>query len=160
MIPLPELVATLSGLPWAVVGAVAAGRYMPERTTRDVEIAILRRDRQEVARRLQAAGYNHRGNLSICGSTWTAADGTPLGVIEGGEQWWPIALEMAGDNADADRVPFLPAPYLVLMKALASRVQDLADVTRILGRMSDTGLDEVRELSEWKRLCSAKTSKA
>ena len=146
MILLPELAATLSGLPWAVVGAVAAGRYMPERTTRDVDIAILPRDRLEVAGRLEAAGYSHRGDLSIGGSTWTAADGTPLDVIEGREQWWPVALETARANTDADGVPFLPAPYLVLMKSLASRVQDLADVTRILGRMSDTDLDEVRAL--------------
>ena len=146
MILLPELVATLSGVPWAIVGAVAAGRYMPERTTRDVDIAILPRDRPEVSRRLEAAGYSHHGNLSIGSSTWTAADGSPLDVIEGREQWWPVALEAAGANAGADGVPILPAPYLVLMKSLASRVQDLADVTRILGRMSDADLDEVRAL--------------
>ena len=35
----PNLGPILSGLQWAIVGAVAARNYMPERATRDLDIA-------------------------------------------------------------------------------------------------------------------------
>mgnify|MGYP001252823881 CR=1 FL=1 len=35
-------------------------------------------------------------------------------------------------------------PYLVLMKLEASRVQDLADISRMLGLADDPALDQVR----------------
>jgi hypothetical protein len=139
---LVELVGILRGVRWAVVGAVAASRYMPARATRDLVIAVLPQDHDEVARRLVEAGYRRTGNLSIGGSSWSALDGTPIDVLAGTERWWPNALEST--SLDAGGVPFLAARYLVLMKLLASRVQDLADVTRILGSMGETELDAVR----------------
>jgi hypothetical protein len=117
---------------------------MPERATRDLDIAVLPDDHDEVARRFTEAGYRRVGSLSIGGSSWVTLDGTPLDVIAGAERWWPAALDVV--SRDEGGVRYLAAGYLVLMKLLASRVQDLADVTRILGSMSETDLDDVRDL--------------
>ena len=142
----PELGPVLEGIPWAIVGAVATRRYMPERATRDLDIVILPSDRELVERRLTEAGYTRQGPLTIGGSAWRAPRGTPVDVIEGLEAWWPSALREAAANADAEGAPILPAPYLIMMKLLASRVQDLADVTRILGGLEEDALDRVRAL--------------
>ena len=40
----------------------------------------------------------------------------------------------------------MPMPYLVLMKIMASRVQDLADATRMLGFANESDLQKVRDL--------------
>lgn len=142
----PDLVGVLDGVPWAVAGAVATRLYMPERVTRDLEIVILPADRERVQGRLVEAGYRRAGDLAIGGSAWTAPDGTPVNVIEGQETWWPVALAEAAANRDEGGAPVLSAPYLILMKLQASRVQDLADVTRILGGLQDGELDRVRAL--------------
>ena len=40
----------------------------------------------------------------------------------------------------------LPLPYLVIMKFQAGRVQDLADITRMLGLASEEALSATRRL--------------
>ena len=138
----PNLVNTLSGLNWAVVGAVATRMYMP--ATRDLDILILPSEATAVADRLESAGYRRQGSLTIGGSAWLAPDGTPLDVVEGREAWCPEALAEAAANLDELSTPVLTAPFLVLMKLYAGRVQDVADVTRILGGLSDSDIDLVR----------------
>ena len=59
-------------------------------------------------------------------------------------------LKEAQSNRDTQGLPVLPMPYLVLMKFQAGRVQDLADVTRMLGQASDDALASVRSLfAQW-----------
>lgn len=140
----PDLRDTLAGLPWAVIGSVATRLYMPERTTRDLDIVVLPSDAEEVARRLTAAGFSQQGPLAIGGSSWQAPDGTAVDVIEGREGWWATALAEAADNRDAQGAPVVPLPYLVLNKLLASRLQDLADVSRMLGGAAEADLARVR----------------
>jgi len=53
----PNLGPILSGLQWAIVGAVAARNYMPERATRDLDIAVATSDIPEATRRLLQAGF-------------------------------------------------------------------------------------------------------
>jgi hypothetical protein len=140
----PNLVEMLAGLRWAVVGAVATRMYMAERATRDLDILILPSDTAAVADRLESAGYRRQGSLTIGGSAWVAPDGTPLDVIEGREAWCLEGLAEAASNLDEHATPVLTAPYLVLMKLYAGRVQDVADVTRILGGLKDSDIDLVR----------------
>lgn len=140
----PDLVGLMAGVPWAVTGAVAARLYMPERATRDLDILVRASDAERAARLLQAAGFVLAGRLAIGGSSWMAPDGTPIDVIEGEDDWVGDALEEAAGNPDEHGAPVLPMPYLVLMKLAASRVQDLADVTRMLGRAPDGELGRVR----------------
>lgn len=47
-------------------------------------------------------------------------------------------------NYAPDGLPIVDLPYLVLMKLLAGRSQDLADISRMLGGATDPQLDGVR----------------
>ncbi|MDW8317185.1 MAG: hypothetical protein RMN53_04950 [Anaerolineae bacterium] len=135
----------MASVPWAVVGAVATRLYMPERMTQDLDIAIAAAEAARVRQLLADAGFEHVGELSIGGSSWRAPDGQRVGVIEGTEPWWPKALAEAQTNRDADGLPILPLPYLVLMKMTASRPVDLGDLARMLGQADDEALRRVRE---------------
>jgi hypothetical protein len=117
---------------------------MPERATHVLDVIVLRRDAAAARERMRAAGYTHEGELAIGGSTWRAAAGPPVDVIEGSESWLPDALALSEANRDQQNLPILPLAYLVLMKLEASRVQDVADVTRMLGGASDADLERVR----------------
>jgi hypothetical protein len=142
----PDLTQTLYPIPWAVVGAVATRLYMPERATRDLDIVVRNEDAPEVRRRLTRAGFAYQGELSIGGSSWLSGDGIPVDVLEMAQPWLAQALSETEHNRDAQGLPVLSLPYLVLMKVQAGRVQDLADVTRMLGQASDEALNAVRDL--------------
>jgi hypothetical protein len=143
----PDLSDTLRGIPWAVAGAVATRAYMPERATSDLDVIVLESDAAAARERMTAAGYTHVGERAIGGSTWRAAAGPPVDLIEGSESWLPDALALAEANRDQQDLPILPLAYLVLMKLGASRVQDVADVTRMLGGAADADLDQVRAVA-------------
>ncbi len=140
----PDLGTTLFGIPWAVAGAMAARRYMPERATADIDVVVPVTYAEAARRRLEEAGYVRLGELAIGGTAWRSPTGAVVGLIEGAESWWPLAIAEAQRNRDAQGFPILTLPYLTLMKLLASRVQDLADVSRMLGLASDADLDRVR----------------
>jgi hypothetical protein len=142
----PDLSPILAPIPWAVVGAAATRLYMPERATQDFDVAISVRDAQAARQKLAAADFVQQGDLSIGGSTWLTPDGQSVDLIEGNETWWATALSEAQTNRDAQGLPILPLRYLVLMKFQAGRVQDFADITRMLGQASDAELDGVRGL--------------
>lgn len=142
----PDLREILAGIPWAVTGAVAARLYMPERATRDLDILVLATEAERVGQRLDAAGFSRVSSLAIGGSSWAAPDGAPVAVIEVEEVWAQRAIAEAQSNRDAQGLPIVPLTYLVLMKLAASRVQDLADVSRMLGGASDTELQAVRRI--------------
>lgn len=143
---LPDLRAVLDPIPWAVVGALAARYSMPERTTQDLDIAVLDADAPEVRRRLQGAGFRYAGELAILRSSWVSPEGMEVDVLELSAPWARPALEAAQRNRDAAGFPILPLPYLVLMKFEAGRLQDLADIARMLGMASPDQVDEVRAL--------------
>lgn len=120
-----DLTPILTPIHWAVVGAAATRLYMPERATRDLDVAIRIQDAQAARQKLTTAGFAHQGELSIGGSiplksagrsAWCAPDGQMIDVIEGRETWWNDALTEAQSNRDAQGLPILPFRYLVLMK--------------------------------------------
>jgi hypothetical protein len=119
---------------------------MPERATRDLDVAICREDAAEVRRKLTEAAYRYRGELSIGGSSWLSPEGISVDVIEMAEPWLAQALEEAQSNPDGQGLPVLPLPYLVATKFHAGRVQDLADVTRMLGQANEEVLYTIRQL--------------
>lgn len=141
-----DLTPVLSPIGWAVVGAVATRHYMPERMTSDLDVVITAADSAEARRKLKAAGFIYSGELSISGSSWTAPDGSDIDVVEGTDGWWAEAIAQAQSNRDLQGLAILPLRYLVLMKVRAGRVQDLADVTRMLGQADDESLAAVRSL--------------
>jgi len=142
----PDLGPVLRPIPWAVIGAAATRLYMPERMTRDLDIMVRAEDGPEVRRRLGTAGFRYQGELSVPGSSWLSPDGCPVDVLECGDPWCARALAQAGQNLDAQGLPILPFPFLVLLKFRAGRVQDLADITRMLGQADAERLAVVRAL--------------
>ena len=70
----------------------------------------------------------------------------PLDVVELRDEWARPALLEAQDNRDPQGLPILPLPYLVLMKFAAGRVQDMADLARMLGQATDQDLERVRSI--------------
>ena len=142
---LPDLPSILDPLPWAVVGAMAARYYMPERATRDLDVAVRAADGPEARRRLQAAGFHYAGELLILGSSWRAPGGLALDVLELEAEWAEAALAEAQRSREATGW-ILPLPYLVLMKFEAGRLQDLADIARMLGQATEAQMQAVREV--------------
>ena len=141
---IPDLNTALRGLSWALTGAAAARLYMPERATVDVDIAVNGPDAVAAREALRAAGYDYRSELGIGGSSWSSPGGVPVDVIELSYPWSDAALEAASRNLDSRGLPVLPLAYLVLMKLDAGRVQDIADITRMLGQADDDSLEAVR----------------
>jgi hypothetical protein len=142
----PDLTTVLSRLRWAVAGAVATRMYMPERAAQHMDVVVLAPDMADAARRLLDADYVELGPLSIGGSSYRASSGQRLDVISVEGQRWEAGLRAASANLDPDGSPVLTLPYLVLMKLESGRVQDVADVSRMLGFAGDAALGEVRSL--------------
>ncbi len=133
---------------FVVVGDVATRLYMPERVTLDLDILILAGDAATVYGQLEEAGGRRVGALGLSGelsgSQWELADGTSLNVLASDEGW--VGEALAGPSYGPDGVPVIGLPYLVLMKVKASRTQDLADVSRMLGGADEGALALVRGL--------------
>ena len=142
----PDLTPILTPIHWAVVGAAATRLYMPERMTKDFDIAIAVQEAELVRRKLAVAGYVRIGELSIGGSRWQSPDGLQIDIIEGHDAWWSQALAEAQRNRDEQGLPILPFAYLILMKFNASRTIDLGDITRMLGLASEANHEQVRTL--------------
>jgi len=142
MNPWPDLRPVLQGIPWVVIGAVATRAYMPERATKDLDILVRREDSDEVRERLEAAGYTFITHLAVPGFLVHSPEGVEVDVVLGDYTWLDEAL--AHPRQDPAGFPVLDLPYLVLMKLAASRVQDTADLSRMLGLASDEELAPVR----------------
>jgi hypothetical protein len=142
MNPWPDLRPVLQGIPWAVVGAVATRAYMPERATRDMDILVRQVDGEEVRTRLEEAGYRYVAELTIPGFLVHSPEGVEVDVILGDFAWIEEALKRP--SHDQAGYPILPLPYLVLMKMISSRAQDVADLSRMLGLASGEELAQVR----------------
>ncbi|HLJ56993.1 MAG TPA: hypothetical protein VKT77_18275, partial [Chthonomonadaceae bacterium] len=96
---------------------------MPERTTDDLDILVHNDDSHAANERMIGAQYAYKGGLSIGGSRWLSPQNFPIDLLYGEENWVTAALLEAQTNRDAQGLPVLPLPYLILMKFNASRVQ-------------------------------------
>ena len=140
--PTPDLQALLHGVPFVVVGAMAARLYMPERMTQDIDVLVLVDDLAACEQQLQQAGCHKISELSIGGASWELPDGTELDVIASESSWARMAVD---EPVMADTgLPTISLPYLVVMKLLSGRAQDIADLTRMLGAADDDMLEQVR----------------
>ena len=144
MISWPDLRSILQDIPWAIVGGVATRAYMPERTTKDLDVLIRQDDGDEARERLAAAGYEYITSLTIPGFLVRSPEGVEIDVILGDYPWLEEAL--AQPRQDPAGLPVLDLPYLVIMKIEAFRVQDTADLSRMLGLASDEDLARVRTM--------------
>jgi hypothetical protein len=142
----PDLSPILSGVSWAVVGAVATRAYMPERATQDLDILVAQSDAAQVHTMLRTAGFVYLQDLSIGGTAWRSPEGWLLDVVESAEPWVEEALSQL--QRDPQGLPVLALPYLALMKVQAGRTQDLADVSRMLGLASAELRQATRQVFE------------
>ncbi len=129
--------------PFVIVGGIATALYMPQRLTAGVDILVLEADAPRLHPELEAAGYSWRGRSAIGAASWRASDGGSLTVLESAEPWAREAVR--NPNRAPTGEPVIALPYLVLMKLAASRSQDLADISRMLGTADERTLQEVRE---------------
>ncbi len=134
------LIPNLGGIRFVVVGGLAAARYMPPRMTLDTDILIASGDLAAAEQALASAGCVRLGPLSVGGSSWRMPGGRTLDVLALDEAWVGEALE-AVTHDDAG-TPFIALPYLTVMKLAAGRLQDLADISRMLGFAGEVQLHE------------------
>ncbi len=129
---------------FVVVGGLATRLYMPPRMTLDTDILVSGDDLHRAAAALRSAGYRREGPLSIGGSSWTAPGGQCLDLIAGNAPWVCAAIDSAVTGPDG--LPYVSLPFLVLLKLDAGRLQDLADVSRMLGAADDATSASVRDI--------------
>jgi len=140
--PVTNLKQFVQQTAFVVVGGIATRLYMPERTTLDLDILVLAEDAPLLYRELQQANSQQLGILSIGKTTWQLPDRAMLDVIESGEPWVEAAIEKPVWSPDG--LPIIALPYLVIMKLQVSLVQDLADISRMLGGADEETLAGVR----------------
>ena len=128
--------------PFLIVGGFATRLYMPERMTLDLGVLVPIEDAVKVEDELIRGGCKKQGNLTIGGSTWTLPDNTNLDVIILDEPWIKEAIQQP--RIGSDGLPYIELPYLVLMKLHSSRVQDIADISRMLGDADEERLQNTR----------------
>jgi len=142
--PVSNLSEIIKQAPFVIVGGVATRLYMPERMTLDIDILVKAEDARLVYQDLIKANSQKISELSIQGSQWQLEDGTSLDVLEGTGNW--VAKAIQTPNYAPDGLPIIDLPYLVLMKLIAGRSQDLADISRMLGGATDIQLHEVKKI--------------
>ena len=140
----PQVRQLLGNIPFAIVGGLATRQYMPERMTLDIDVLIRPSDLPQAEKALRDAGCRNRGPLTIGGSTWSTRDGQELDLIALETPWTEAAVASATTALDGQ--PYITLPYLVLMKLAASRVQDLADISRMLGVADPAAIETTRTL--------------
>jgi hypothetical protein len=145
----PDLSPILKGIPWAVIDGVATRAYMPERATQDLDILIASSNSKKVHRRLSSASFVYRQDLTIGGSAWETPEGQSLDVVEINDPWLSEAFKQL--QTDPQGLPVLSLPYLILLKFQASRLQDLADISRMLGLASVEDRQAARQVfAQWR----------
>jgi hypothetical protein len=141
--------SALAGVPYAVIGGVAANAYMAPRLTRDLDIGVLPECLGEAEAALEAAGWRRGAPIRptdphLSGSTWVSTEGHELDLFAMRHRWAPVALGQTRADPGTG-LPTLPMVHVVLMKMAVSRTTDIADLTRVLGGRSEEELREVRE---------------
>jgi len=117
---------------------------MPERTTKSLDILVNRGEGDAVIERLKAAGYTVESRLALPGYALRSPAGAEVDVLFGDAPWVAAALKQP--HYDAAGYPVLNLPYLMLMKLTATRTQNWADLSLMLGLTSDEALNAVRSV--------------
>ncbi len=136
-----DIEAYLCDVPYLVVGGMATRLYMQPRATLDTDVLVRLEDFAAAENALRASGCRKMGDLSIGGSSWTTPGGKQLDVIALEAPW--IEQAMIHPVSGPHGIHFIGLPYLVLMKLGSARLQDLADISRMLGIAAE---DEVEDI--------------
>jgi hypothetical protein len=141
---IPNLKEIFTKTRFVVVGDISTRLYMPERMTLDVDILIPRDDASIAENELRKAGCQKQGILSIGGSIWNLPDNTSVDVIISNEEWIDEAI--SDPVIASDGLPYIDLPYLVLMKFQSGRLQDMADISRMLCHADEEYLKKTQNL--------------
>ena len=145
----PNLTRHLGEVPFVVVGGLATRLYMPARMTLDIDILVLRSQLTAAEKDLAGSGCRKLGALTVGGSTWRLPDGSSLDLLAPAGAWVEEAISRAVQGED--RLPYIDLPFLVIMKLSSGRVQDLADITRMMGAADDNDVQRTRgEVRKWR----------
>jgi len=145
----PDLARHLADVAYVVVGGLVTRLYMQERMTLVADVLVAPADAKDAEDALTQTGCKKIGTLTIGGSTWRLPHGTTLDLIVIDEPWAAEAIVNAVTGSDGLR--YISLPYLVIMKLAAGRVQDLADITRMLGDAGEEQLQQIRRtVNTWR----------
>jgi hypothetical protein len=139
-------------IPAAVVGGVATRAYAPERHTRDTDFLVAHECYDDAVRRLLFLGWRKANDplfpntsLGLYGSAWEKND-LSIDVIATNQSWAEEALRI--EAVDQTGLRIVALPFLVLMKLDSARGIDQGDLTRMLGRLSESELENVIHVVE------------
>lgn len=141
---MPDVGACLGSVPFVIVGGLATRLYMPERMTVDTDVLVMPESLVEAERALLQAGCKKTGQLTIGRSTWHMPEGRNLDLIALEGEW--VEKAIADPVSGPHKLPYVDLPYLVLMKLFSGRVQDLADISRMLGGADETKRRATRQV--------------
>jgi len=136
------------GIPAMLIGAHAAAVYAPPRHTMDVDVIVPFDRYAETQARMREAGWAKLNdlvfpgsNLGLAGAAWSRSGAEAQDVLTSDRGWLNDAFTLAPVlRSDGKRV--IPRDYLILMKLDSARGHDQGDLTRILGRMNDTEVEQ------------------
>ena len=109
-----------------------------------LDILIKAEDARKIYQDLENAGGKKIGKLNIPGSQWQLPDNSSLKVLEADDEW--VTEAVSNPNYAPDGLPIIDLSYLILMKLSASRTQDLADVSRMLGLADESNLTKIKSI--------------
>lgn len=136
------LAEQLSSIDYAVAGGMAVGVYSPERATQDIDLVIV--SLKAIEDCFEKLGYSRVGTLSIGGTTWKMKDGREIDVLDISDRPW--AEKALKETYAIYGFPVIPLPYLILMKLEASRLQDIADISRMVKYADEESRSKIREV--------------
>ena len=142
--PIIDLRRFIKKVPFLVIGGFATRLYMPERMTLDLDILVRIEDVSEAEQELIRRGCQKVGPLAIGGTTWILPEKTTLAVVIIDEAWVKEAVEHP--RIASDGLTYIDLPYLALMKLQSSRVQDIADISRMVGCADEKALQKTRDI--------------
>lgn len=140
----PDLREILEGIDWVIIGGVATRAYMPERTTKDLDVLVRKSDGEEVIERLKKAGYKLVSKLAVAGYLLRSPDGVDVDILFGNYPWLEEAL--AQPEKDPAGFPVIALPYLIVLKLVANRMRDMSDLAMMLGWAEEGELNKIREV--------------
>jgi hypothetical protein len=142
----------LGDIPAAVVGGVATRAYSPERATQDLDVLVDHARYDDAVHRLETLGWRRDAQLmfpntmlGLYGTTWSK-DGHALDLMASDQAWAEEAL--AEEAFDQTGLRIVALPYLVLMKVDSARGVDQGDLTRMLGRATESDVERAVRVVE------------
>jgi hypothetical protein len=145
-----EMFHEIFSVPYALIGGQATKFYMPERTTLDWDVLVDANDLEQARSDVENGGAVAMRPLTIDGFTCRLNNAVTLDVIAESGAWVVEALTAARCAASGSQDPVLALRWLVLLKLNAGRVQDLADVSRMMGCASDQDIEATQAvISQW-----------